>query len=439
MKRVYLCQPYCGQIEPEAMEARLCCDEGRDDLQVDRPRISSSALVHNFNLGVATCKNGGVGDRKRPYDYFAMIHSDMAAEPGWLGVLIDEMDKHDLDMIHAVAPLKDARGMSSTAMAYSMEPYGRKRKLSIREAFSLPETFTLADVKEKIDPDAQVFLPNPGCMVMRVGKWFYDWPGFETWSKVDKHEGQYRSHFVSEDYVFGYYAAEHNLKLGATTRVRTHHFGRCDYSTVTAWGMETDREYFQLLGKPPVGPGRWIFPGEIEGWLSQTEGVMLAKLAKGKRVLEIGSYLGRSTICMGQTAAEIVSVDPRDGRATSNEKPTLGEFLNNIAKYQIENVKVQVCTSEAYAESWDGEKFDLVFIDGDHSHAAVKHDIDLALRVLADGGLIAFHDYRDYAGQHDGRWDGEVKQAVDEFLASGAELVERAGTVAVVRPVMECV
>ena len=36
----------------------------------------------------------------------------------------------------------------------------------------------------------------------------------------------------------------------------------------------------------------------VRGWLTQAEGDKLARLAEGKKVLEIGSYCGRSTIAM---------------------------------------------------------------------------------------------------------------------------------------------
>ena len=36
---------------------------------------------------------------------------------------------------------------------------------------------------------------------------------------------------------------------------------------------------------------------------------------------------------------------------------------------------------------------DLVFVDGDHSYEAVKNDSEKALRMLAPGGIILWHDF----------------------------------------------
>ena len=48
-----------------------------------------------------------------------------------------------------------------------------------------------------------------------------------------------------------------------------------------------------------------------------------------------------------------------------------------------------------YMASCDGGKdgFDIVFLDGDHSAAAVYREIPAALRILRPGGVIVLHDY----------------------------------------------
>jgi hypothetical protein len=41
-----------------------------------------------------------------------------------------------------------------------------------------------------------------------------------------------------------------------------------------------------------------------------------------------------------------------------------------------------------------GDKLDFVYIDGDHSYSAVKHDIEAADRFVKAGGIIGGHDYQ---------------------------------------------
>lgn len=439
MKNIYLCQPWSYEIKPKAERSRKNACEGWADIYPESgdteyfaTDIRSTMLCESFNLGVASAKNGEA-------DYFAMIHSDMVAPDGWLPTLIKAMDAIDADQIHASACIKDERYLTNTAIAYSLDPWSRKRRLSLTEVHSLPDVFTIEDVQKHIDEKAVAILPNPGVMVMRMKQWFYDWEGFSTLSRVRKRpDGKYWTESVSEDYVFGYWAAAQGLKVAvAGPRVcTTAHIGEYEFSTRYPRGFECDRDYFISIGKPPVGQGRWVFPADVEGWLTMTEAKGLASLAYKKRVLEIGSYCGKSTICMAQVADSVVAVDPHDGRATDKPKGTLIEMMTNLSKYQVGNVTIQQATSADWAATFDGAPFDVVFIDGAHDYASVKQDIEIAERFLAPDGLIAFHDYREHPREHDGRWDPDVTQAVNEYLGLGAELLARHGSVAVVKPVL---
>jgi len=41
---------------------------------------------------------------------------------------------------------------------------------------------------------------------------------------------------------------------------------------------------------------------------------------------------------------------------------------------------------------WDEKPIDILFVDGDHSPAAVQADIDLWALFVPIGGIVAFHD-----------------------------------------------
>lgn len=171
----------------------------------------------------------------------------------------------------------------------------------------------------------------------------------------------------------------------------------------------------------------WVFPDEIRGWLSEEEGRKLAELARGKRVLEIGSFCGRSTVCMGQTAGRVTCIDPFDGRSTPIPGDTLPEWQEHIGRYGLtDKCEAHRGTSAEVAPNLAGP-FDLVFIDGAHTFDAVGFDIAVAERLLTPGGLIVFHDYKRPI-------DPPVTAAVDAYLASGATLLEVADTLAVVAP-----
>lgn len=59
--------------------------------------------------------------------------------------------------------------------------------------------------------------------------------------------------------------------------------------------------------------------------------------------------------------------------------------------------------------------FDVAFIDGDHSYAAVMQDQELACRIIPPGGWIFYHDYTNGTV--------EVTRALDDLHRNGRGLV----------------
>jgi hypothetical protein len=82
-------------------------------------------------------------------------------------------------------------------------------------------------------------------------------------------------------------------------------------------------------------------------------------------------------------------------------------------------------TSDAFFAANDGERFDVVFVDGLHLYDQVRRDLDGALSVLNRGGWIAFHDMlpRDWLEEHVPQirtrgWTGDGWKLAFELLAS---------------------
>lgn len=142
----------------------------------------------------------------------------------------------------------------------------------------------------------------------------------------------------------------------------------------------------------------------------------------GGRAMEIGSYLGASACYLAAGIQHrrglLFCVDGWDNATMAEgERDTLAEFERNTA-FLSDVIRPVVRKSEDLSlEDVGGELLDLVFIDGDHSHAAARRDRLTVEPWIADDGLLAFHDFRSEA------FPG-VTQAVDEILAEGVWRLE---------------
>ena len=160
---------------------------------------------------------------------------------------------------------------------------------------------------------------------------------------------------------------------------------------------------------------------QILSSLTHTEAAVLAGLAAGKIVLEIGAAFGFSTITMAKTADYLVSVDFHE------HMPSLADMLANLLEYGVaDRVRVLVDDSRIALPKLlsDGDRFDLVFIDGDHSESGVRYDAELGCAILRPGGLLAFHDY----GEHQ---CPNVKPTVDSMFKCPTAVYD---TLFIVRP-----
>lgn len=124
------------------------------------------------------------------------------------------------------------------------------------------------------------------------------------------------------------------------------------------------------------------------------------KEKKPKFILEIGTYQGRTAKVLRMiTGAEITTVDYRNypiGYMTvNNENPHM--FRQEGVTYLVQD-----------SRNIDVEKFknafDVIFIDGGHTHDIVKSDTEKSLKMIKPNGLIIWHDY-----------GGDVKKCLDEF------------------------
>lgn len=151
----------------------------------------------------------------------------------------------------------------------------------------------------------------------------------------------------------------------------------------------------------------------IPGWFPPTNKETLARLIAQfhvESVIEIGSFVGLSTVWFAERVKSVITIDPFD--AITREKYLKGE-AKEAAEHQFENFKknteafdnitVIQTTSEEAARMLNA-KADLVYVDGSHLYDEVKKDILLwyprAIKIFCGD------DYSPW-------WPG-VRRAVDE-------------------------
>lgn len=168
---------------------------------------------------------------------------------------------------------------------------------------------------------------------------------------------------------------------------------------------------------------------DIYGWMSERELNWLSRMAsRCNLVIEIGTWLGRSTHTMGEVVmGKVITIDhfspeliPGSSQSSfyksciPNEHRDDPEWLYKLCltnlRELIEKGKVEVLRGESSSvvEKLDDLKgrADMVFIDGDHSYDAVKKDITNYKPILRAGGLLCGHDFR----------MRQVRQAVIDIL-----------------------
>lgn len=146
----------------------------------------------------------------------------------------------------------------------------------------------------------------------------------------------------------------------------------------------------------------------------------IAKTQNCKRILEIGTFNGNTTINLAANVAEdakVVTLDlPEDWDGKlSVEVPSM--YKNHSQKDEVgihinEHPELQPKITRAFGDSatidWSslGGPFDLIFIDGCHHYKYVISDTENAIKNLAPNGIIVWHDY----GMIE-----DVSRAVDEY------------------------
>jgi predicted O-methyltransferase YrrM len=146
----------------------------------------------------------------------------------------------------------------------------------------------------------------------------------------------------------------------------------------------------------------------VEGWLTDAQARRLwdraRAVAPGGRIVEIGSFRGRSTIVLAHAAGDdidVLAIDPHAGTDRGPQEivttPERGEsdyerFVANLRRAGVDSRVRHVRRFSQDALGELGEPIDLLYIDGAHRYAPARADIRDPGRRVASGGTLLIHD-----------------------------------------------
>jgi predicted O-methyltransferase YrrM len=167
-------------------------------------------------------------------------------------------------------------------------------------------------------------------------------------------------------------------------------------------------------------------PEELSGNVSLLELVylsLLAKTFKPHRLMELGTFNGRTTLHLAANTtpdSEIYTLDLPTGPASStkavldaDEVPFVADSSRQSRLYNSTPWTKKIHELKGDSTQFDFSDYfgtiDFIFVDASHVYENVVQDTENALKLLkTTGGIIVWHDYNG--------WDG-VTKAVNELYA----------------------
>jgi predicted O-methyltransferase YrrM len=147
---------------------------------------------------------------------------------------------------------------------------------------------------------------------------------------------------------------------------------------------------------------------DVQGWMTQDQAERLwaaaSRRAAPARIVEIGSYQGRSAIVLASASVpgvEIIAIDPHGGNDRGPQQLE-GEFEDGqrdheafLANLTREGVRDRIRHVRKPSQDATGDvpgELEVVYIDGAHRYAPAKADIVRWGAKVKPGGTLLIHD-----------------------------------------------
>ena len=147
------------------------------------------------------------------------------------------------------------------------------------------------------------------------------------------------------------------------------------------------------------------------------------------RFLEIGSFQGRSTVwllenILTSNTSTITCIDTFEGSIEhilhfqNDIKNLFDIFSHNISKFKNKVNIIKDKSQDALKKI--NEKYDFIYVDGDHKASSVIEDAILSFPLLKKGGIMIFDDYLWFEMK---KFIDNPKVAIDAFLEIYADKI----------------
>lgn len=146
----------------------------------------------------------------------------------------------------------------------------------------------------------------------------------------------------------------------------------------------------------------------ISGMISLQEAEILHQYAQeaAQDIVEIGSYLGQSTVALALGSRSghgvpVWAIDPHEAytvQVTADVTHTFtphnrGYFMQNIVSAGVADIVRLISLPSAQAARCWERRIGLLFVDGRHDYANVRSDLAAWYMYVIPGGHILLHDY----------------------------------------------
>lgn len=201
---------------------------GADGIEIHDFEIAASLLTWSFNTAWAYMLNLKESDG---LTHFLMIHADVKPKQrDWLKILFKEMETMEADIVSAIIPIKDQRGLTSTA--FDTDPWRPLRVTQKQSIEQLPVTWTHPKL-----------LFNTGLWLADIRKpWVYD-VCFHMEDRIRRDEnGKWVAEVQPEDWHFSRQCHALGVKCFATRAVELDHLGQASFPSTGVWGEPVDNQ-----------------------------------------------------------------------------------------------------------------------------------------------------------------------------------------------------